>query len=89
MHTPNIIHFLAQLHHHHLYPIQNQISQNVCFQLVWGVCVSVCVCVLGCTLLGYTYCACPASSLEKESGVSNRHLSDLMDGGAYTSEAKS
>ena len=45
MHTPNIIHFLAQLHHHHLYPIQNQISQNVCFQLVWGVCVSVCVCV--------------------------------------------
>ena len=34
-------------------------------------------------------CAHPASRSKKESRVSNRGISGLMDGGAHTSEARS
>ena len=39
--------------------------------------------------IGLKVCACPASRLKKEPGVSNRDINDLMDRGAYTSLAKS
>ena len=45
MHAPNIIHFLAQLHHHHPCPIQNQISQCLFSVGLGCVCECVCVCV--------------------------------------------
>ena len=45
--------------------------------------------LLGCTPQAYKACACPASKLKKESRVSNRDISGLMDGGAYTAEARS
>ena len=35
----------------------------------------------------YKACACPASRLKKQPGVSNRDTSGLMDGGVYRSEA--
>ena len=44
---------------------------------------------MGCTLQANKACTCPALSLKKEPGVSNRDLSGLMNGEAYTSEARS
>ena len=35
----------------------------------------------------YKACACPASRLKKQPGVSNRDTGGLMDGGVYRSEA--
>ena len=34
-------------------------------------------------------CACPASRPKKKPGVSDKDINGLMDGGAYTSEARS
>ena len=45
--------------------------------------------LLGCTPQAYKACACPASRPKKEPEVSNRDINGLMDGGAYTSEARS
>ena len=45
--------------------------------------------LLGCTPQAYEACACPASRLNKQPWVSNRDINGLMNGGAYTSEARS
>lgn len=45
--------------------------------------------LLGCTPQTYKACACPTSRPKKEPGVSNRDVSGVTDGGAYTSEAGS
>ena len=45
--------------------------------------------VLGCIPQAYKPCACPASRPKKEPRFSNRDVSGVMDGGAYTSEARS
>ena len=45
--------------------------------------------MLCCTPQAYKACACPASRLKKEPGVSNRDINGLMDGGADLSEARS
>ena len=45
--------------------------------------------LLGCRLQACNACTCPVSKPKKESGVSNRDIGGLMDGGAYLSEARS
>ena len=45
--------------------------------------------MLGCTPQAYKACACPASRLKKESGISNRDINGFMDGRAYMPEARS
>ena len=44
---------------------------------------------MGCTPKAYKACACPTSRSKKGPRVGNRDINGLMDGGAYTSEAKS
>ena len=45
------------------------------------------VVILGCTPQAYKACACSASRLKKEPGVSDGDISGLLDRGTYTSEA--
>lgn len=45
--------------------------------------------VLGCTPQAFKPSTCPASRLKKELRVSDRDINGVMDGGAYTSEARS
>ena len=81
-----------------------QIFWPGCFQVRSGFCMCMhCRCwlspwsrassgpknLLGCTLQACNACTCPALQPKKESGVSNRDIGGLMDGGAYLSEARS